>query len=302
MHDERLNRARIALEGLSVGDALADQFFMHEDIAMTLIRNRALPKEPWRFTDDTNMALSIYHILRRRGEIIQGELANSFARYYDGSRGYGPAMHGLLLRMGDGGNWQELAINLFSGQGSYGNGGAMRVAPLGAYFADDLQVVTAQARLSAEVTHAHEEGIAGTIAVAIATAFSYQLSKEKRRPDRRTFCDMILQYVPDSEVKSGIRRARDIDVNTSVEHAAAMLGNGYQVTAQDTVPFVIWCAGEYLDNFEEAIWNTLSALGDRDTTCAMVGGIVATYTGIEGIPAEWVAHREPFPRWAFEDE
>lgn len=91
-------------------------------------------------------------------------------------------------------------------------------------------------------------------------------------------------------------------MSTTVEHAAAMLGNGYQITAQDTVPFVVWCAGEYLDDFESALWNTASALGDRDTTCAMVGGIVATYTGTERIPAEWIAHREPLPRWAFEDE
>lgn len=50
---------------------------------------------------------------------------------------------------------------LFYGQGSYGNGAAMRVAPLGAYFADDLALATQQARLSAEVTHAHAEGLIG---------------------------------------------------------------------------------------------------------------------------------------------
>lgn len=302
MHDERLNRARIALEGLSVGDALADQFFVHEDIAMTMIRNKALPKEPWRYTDDTNMALSIYQILRQHGEIIQDELADSFSQYYDGSRGYGPAMHRLLLRIGEGESWQELARNLFSGQGSYGNGAAMRVAPLGAYFADDLATAAEQARLSAEVTHAHEEGIAGAVAIACATAYAWQFREKNQRPDRRTFCDAALEYVPNSEVKSGIRRARDLNVSTTVEHAAAMLGNGYQITAQDTVPFVVWCAGEYLDDFESALWNTASALGDRDTTCAMVGGIVATYTGTERIPAEWIARREPLPRWAFEDE
>ena len=59
---------------------------------------------------------------------------------------------------------------LFGGEGSFGNGAAMRVAPLGAYFADELDAVVEQASFSAEVTHSHPEGIAGAIAVAVAAA------------------------------------------------------------------------------------------------------------------------------------
>ena len=51
----------------------------------------------------------------------------------------------------------------------------MRVAPLGAYFADDLEMVRAQAVLAAEVTHAHPEGIAGAVAVALAAAWACRL-------------------------------------------------------------------------------------------------------------------------------
>ena len=74
-----------------------------------------------------------------------------------------------------------------------------------------------------------------------------------------------------------------------------MLGNGSEVTAQDTVPFVLWSAAHHLDNYESALWHTASGLGDMDTTCAMVGGIVVMYTGIEGIPVEWLNNREPLP-------
>ena len=44
-------------------------------------------------------------------------------------------------------------------------------------------------------------------------------------------------------------------------------------------------------------WYTLCALGDIDTNCAIVGGIVAGYTGMVGIPAEWLQECEPFPEW-----
>ena len=54
-----------------------------------------------------------------------------------------------------------------------GNGGAMRAAPLGAYFADDLVLCADAARNSALVTHTHPEGVAGTIAVAMAAAMAW---------------------------------------------------------------------------------------------------------------------------------
>jgi ADP-ribosylglycohydrolase len=42
-----------------------------------------------------------------------------------------------------------------------------------------------------------------------------------------------------------------------------------------------------LDSYVEALWHTVSALGDRDTTCAIVGGIMSLIQGEEGIPDDW---------------
>jgi ADP-ribosylglycohydrolase len=297
-HTERLARACCSLEGLSVGDAFGERFFVHPDVAEGLIASRALPASPWLFSDDTQMALSIVAVLRAWGEIDQERLAHSFALRYQPGRGYGPAMHGLLRRIRAGEDWQAAAKGQFSGQGSWGNGAAMRVAPLGAYFADDLARVVAQARLSAEVTHTHPEGVAGAIAVAVAAAYAWRL-REAPPPDKAEYLDLILPHVPESEVATKIRRARDLPAGTSVRHAIAALGDSMTISAQDTVPFTLWCAAQHLDNYEEAIWFTLSALGDRDTTCAIVGGIVAACTGVEGIPADWRSAREPFPAWPF---
>jgi ADP-ribosylglycohydrolase len=189
---------------------------------------------------------------------------------------------------------------MFEGQGSYGNGAAMRVAPLGAYFADDIELVIEQARLSAEVTHTHAEGIAGAIAIAVATAYACKL-RGKSAPTRKEFIDMVLPHVPNSIVSERLRHARDLAQDTSLRLAVAALGNGLLISAQDTVPFALWCAGEQLANYEEAIWLTASGLGDVDTNCAIVGGIVACYTGVEGIPAEWLKRCETLPSWAFEE-
>jgi ADP-ribosylglycohydrolase len=206
-------------------------------------------------------------------------------------------MHRLMARIASGENWRIVAESLFDGQGSFGNGAAMRVAPLGAFFADDMSVVIEQARQSAEITHAHEEGIAGGIAVAVAAALAWTM-RDEPAPGRADFLNHILPHVPVSEVKSGIQRARDIRTS-NVDHVIAMIGNGYGVTAQDTVPFALWCAGESLSHYEDALWLTASGLGDVDTNCAIVGGIVALYTGHDAIPPEWIASREPLPAWVF---
>lgn len=69
------------------------------------------------------------------------------------------------------------------------------------------------------------------------------------------------------------------------------------MTAPDTVPFALWCASHYLGNYEKALWATVSGVGDRDTTCAIVGGIVVMYAGVDRIPLEWIEHREQIPTW-----
>ena len=295
--NERLARVRCSLEGLSVGDAFGELFFRHSDLSEHTI----LPPPPWPYTDDTQMALSIVSILWQYGTIEQDRLAESFAERYDPSRGYGPAMHYLLRSFRAGSPWKETAASQFAGQGSFGNGAAMRVAPLGAYFAEAMDDVAEQATLSARVTHTHPEGIAGSIAVAIAAAWAWRLKQDHERPDRAKFLDLILPFIPTSEVRRKVRWARDLSATTSVETAVSLLGNGSGISAQDTVPFVLWCAGEHLDNYEQALWLTSSGLGDVDTTCAMVGGIVSLYGDIEDIPPAWRQAREPLPNWPFVD-
>lgn len=300
MQQEKLKRARIALEGLSVGDALGGFIEgSHRPTTLVWVRERRPPDvREWHWTDDTNMALSIYAILRRLGRIDQDALALHFAEHYARGRGYGAGARRLLTYIREGGHWHEVAPNMFNG-GSYGNGGAMRVAPLGAYFADDLDAVVENARLSAEVTHAHPEGIAGAIAVAVATALAWKL-RGQEKPSRQQFIEQVLEYIPDSEVKSRARRVAETSV-TDIATITQMIGNGSQISAQDTVPFVLYCAARWLDNYEEAIWQTMSGGGDVDTTCAMVGGIVACYAGIESIPQAWRNKREALPDWAFAD-
>lgn len=297
-----IDRAREALEGLSVGDALGDGFFRRTlyDQIERFAQEKRMPPGFREYTDDTNMALSVFSILRQFGTIDQDRLARSFAQHFDPARGYGLGMYRMLPQVARGLPWRQLATLLFNGEGSFGNGSAMRIAPLGAYFADDLAQVVEQARLSAEVTHAHPEGIAGAIAAAVAAAIACQL-RGQPVPSRAEFIDLVLPHVPDSEVGRRLVWARDQPVEVPVIQVALTVGNGSNISCQDTIPYCLWCAGEHLASYEDAFWLTVSGRGDIDTNCAIVGGIVAGYTGIDGIPQPWRRWREPLPDWAFNE-
>ncbi|MFJ5921554.1 ADP-ribosylglycohydrolase family protein [Kitasatospora sp. NPDC092948] len=95
-------------------------------------------------------------------------LAREFAAEYTAvpHRKYGPSMHQVLRAVHAGEDHVAVTGAMFGGQGSPGNGAAMRVAPLDAWFADDLAVVAEQAERSARATHAHPEAAAGARAVA----------------------------------------------------------------------------------------------------------------------------------------
>jgi len=249
------------------------------------------------------MALSIVNVLRRFGHTEQDELACSFAAHFDVERKYGPAMyHELLPRLRRGEYWRNAARDLFHGSGSLGNGAAMRVAPLGAYFGDDLPWVADEAKRSAEVTHAHPEGIAGAVAVALAAARAWQLRASPPPSTPCEFIEPIVELIPESRVRSEIAVICRVPPDLPVEKAARMFGNGSRVTAQDTVPFALWSAARYLGDYEGAIWNTACAYGDIDTNCAIVGGIVAMYVGCKGLPSDWLRWREPLPQWPFQND
>lgn len=301
VHEQSIERALVALDGLSIGDSFGGEFFVSPfdfEYAVEMLVTKSLPEGTWKYSDDTLMALSIVASLNKFGKIDQHWLARDFTKRFDIYRGYGRGMIDLLCSIEFDEDWRNGAKNLFKGSGSYGNGAAMRIAPLGAYFADDLYTVIEQARLSSEVTHAHPEGIAGGTAIAVAAALAWQKRGQEVVPAE--FIEAVRQLTPPGEVRNSLAVARDLPFADDSVVPVRELGNGARVTAQDTVAFTVWCAAHFLKDYEAAMWYTVSGLGDRDTTCAIVGGIVACHVGRDGLPVEWLARREPLPGWLLE--
>ncbi|WP_228984006.1 ADP-ribosylglycohydrolase family protein [Streptomyces sp. DH12] len=289
--DRRFERALASLRGLAVGDALGSQFFVPSHYP--LLKRSELPPGSWQWTDDTEMACSVLAVLASHGRIDQDALARSFADHHDFDRGYGPAVNRMLRLIREGGDWRELAAGLFQGQGSWGNGAAMRIAPLGAWYADDPEQATHQAEISSYTTHQHREAVVGCMAVAAAAALA---AAPEGPPKPTDFLDAVVALVPRSAVGAGLRRARDMLDYGDTQTVAAVLGCGRRTSAHDTVPFALWSAARSLDDYERAFWTTAQAGGDVDTTCAIVGGVVAAAQG-GAPPADWLARTEDLPAW-----
>ncbi|MFJ8495035.1 ADP-ribosylglycohydrolase family protein [Streptomyces sp. NPDC094038] len=287
----RLERALTSLRGLAVGDALGSQFFV--PVNYPLLKRRELPPAPWQWTDDTEMACSVVAVLAAHDRVDQDALAHSFAAHHDFDRGYGPAVNRLLRLVREGGDWRELAAGLFDGRGSWGNGAAMRIAPLGAWYADDPEQATHQAEISAYPTHQHREAVAGAMAVAAAAAL---VAAPDGPPSPEALLDGVVALVPRSAVGQGLRRARDMLDYGDAGTVAAVLGCGRRTTAHDTVPFALWSAARALGDYGTGFWATAQVGGDVDTNCAIVGGVLAGARA-GAPPAAWAERTEALPEW-----
>jgi len=274
-----------SLQALAVADAYGEN-------ELKILPDFYRDRMPW--TDDTAMAKAICRCLDEDGFIDQDKLARYFAESYDQDphRGYGRGTANLLQAIQIDGQWKERSANWWGpGIGSHGNGGAMRVGPLGVYFDPrvySFEHIARQARLSAEVTHNHPEAIAGAVAVAIAASM---VTYNVLGPTGKLDWDAILLHIDGTEVGKRVRVMSTANL-FRYEDVAYAFGNGSQVTAIDTVPFCLWAANEALieNDFALTMENVLKVGGDTDTNCAIVAGIIGNRIHP---PDEWVHRTEP---------
>jgi ADP-ribosylglycohydrolase len=274
-----------SLKGLSVGDAYGQARLLG-------MYGHDLGDGPgaWPWTDDTHMALSVFEVLDRHDRIEQDALAMAFARRFgqEPTRGYAEGAVQLLHRVLQGEHWREAAPSLFGGQGSFGNGGAMRAAPLGAWFAGLPEKAAAEGARSAEVTHAHLEGRTGAMAVAVAGALLAGTSP----PQGDDFLRAVAAQLPETRTRAGIEAACRFGP-TQLQDAAHRLGTGRLETSPDTVPFCLWAVARHGRNYERAVTLACEPRGDRDTVGAIVGGLAVLLD--PRVPEEWLRLREPLP-------
>ena len=197
--------------------------------------------ESCQFTDDTVLTLAVASALLTGTDYI--DAFHEFFHAYP-QAGYGGSFIGWAVR------------RCRKPYNSWGNGSAMRVSPVGFAF-DSLDEVVAQARMTAEVTHSHPEGIRGAQATAVAILLA------------RMGYD-----------KSGIRKHLECESGYHLSDSLDNIRSDYEfdVSCQGSVPQSIIASLESHD-YEGAIRNAISLGGDADTMACIAGGIAEAYDG-----------------------
>ena len=272
--------------GTFVGDALGEpvEGWSHRAIyAQFGLLDKMLQAEG-RYTDDTQMMIGILETLLEKRGFDPAVCAKKFQENFDPGRGYGRRIYGVMDRIRQGIPWDRV------GTDSFGNGGAMRVAPIGCFYYFDLETIKAKAVLSAQITHNHPEGLAGAVAqaTAVGLAFQYGLSGEPIRPEK--FLDTITAQVTNvdkgfAQVLDRIKSIRRGAVLEVIEAIAARYN--LSLRAIESVPAAI---GAFLltDSFRDAVVLAVNLGGDTDTIGAMAGAISGAYYGYGEMPKNWL--------------
>lgn len=229
------------------------------------------------YTDDTEMMIALAESLIDCDRVDERSLAAAFLERFDSRRGYGGGTRQVLELWRQGIPVEIAAAQVFDGEGSRGNGAAMRVAPVAVRFSGDPERLEAEAELSARVTHRHPIGVdaARVQATAIAAAVRGDDVLAAATRGART-----------SELKHGLDRARMLLCGEAdpVE-AGRELGN--ESAGDRSVPTAVFAAVCH-QSFEAAVMFAVRCAGDADTIAAMAGAIAGARVGMTGIPHRWL--------------
>jgi poly(ADP-ribose) glycohydrolase ARH3 len=239
------------------------------------------PSEVRQYTDDTQMAIGVAETLIECGEIREDALCAAFARNYDPARGYGQGARRVIEAMISGDDWRLLAKSLFPG-GSLGNGAAMRVAPVGLMFCDDLDRVAVEAERSALPTHVHPIAIDGARLIALAIA----LATRDAPFSRGEFLGELKKRAMTEEFQWQLSIAEQLKAGDS------LTGFGNSLEAHRSVVTAISCFAGSPDDYSATISRAIGQGDDVDTLAAMAGAISGARLGVSAIPSHLIESLE----------
>lgn len=228
--------------------------------------------KPGQYSDDTQLSLEVAESLIQNHGFDPDDLAKRYVDWLVSgrARGYGKTTLLAVQNLLAGKHWSESGV-----PGSYGNGTAMRAAPFGVYFRNDLQSLIAICKMDSGITHASEEAEAGSIAIALAAACAVN-------GEKATLLDKLWEVLPDSKVKSLVYSLDSLIDSPQITAEQALKIIGTKADVRQTVPAAIYCFFKF-DNYHDAVLASIKAGGDTDTTAAIVGALFGAQLGMSAI-------------------
>lgn len=238
------------------------------------------------YTDDTQMSICVAEWLLHEQERSGKSLLARFAQAYHPARRYGSSAARLLEAFEDhSDNWEALARLSFP-EGSFGNGAAMRVGPIGCLFCHDLGRLAEVARTSARVTHGHPRALRGAAlqATAVAAAVN-QVAVDDYVPMLRQTLTALGGCPQFENALAAIQEG--LSAGRSAREMSEILGTGIDIA--EAVPMAWYCYLANPDSFEKSVTDAIFVGGDTDTLAAMAGALSGARLGLEALPKRWLA-------------
>jgi poly(ADP-ribose) glycohydrolase ARH3 len=291
------DKFRGAILGGLLGDAFGSGFEgMVPDRAVFHLDNLS-KKFPRRYTDDTDMTLALGESIIQSGKIDPEDIARQFSLTCDLTRGYAMGTIKAVLALRAGMNWDQVARIVFE-EGSFGNGAAMRVSPIGLFYHHNLEDLQEAAIKQANITHVHPLGQWGAVMQAASVALAINQNPKESFKREQMVIDLkgILWGGPIEYIKALNKIEEMLAQGERIQawKVVQTLGNG--VEALFSVPSACYIAVTYIPDFYDAIRAAISLGGDTDTIAGMVGAIVGAHVGEKGLPGEWIEQLEDGPR------
>ena len=235
------------LYGAIIGDIVGSRFERNK----TYTKDFELFTFDCKFTDDSVLTCAVYEATRNiiKQKLSDVDAVNEYVRQMQKwGRNHIGAGFGASFR-------QWIALDNPQPYGSFGNGSAMRVSPIGWMF-NSLEEVEHYATLSAIVSHNHPEGIKG----AIATAGAIFLARQGKTKAE------VLDYIA--------------SLGYTYENCEYYIFlNQFDVSCQGTIPRVMAILNES-NSFTDVIRTAISIGGDTDTNACIAGSIAEALYGI----------------------
>jgi poly(ADP-ribose) glycohydrolase ARH3 len=245
-----------------------------------------------RYTDDTQMTLCVAEWLLADEVATPQRLLARFAAACEPWRHYGPNTESILrLYHQYPREWRSLATSTFP-HGSYGNGSAMRVAPVALAFHDNPTKLTQVAATSSRVTHSHPLALQGATLQALAVSialrqqtFSAAEYLTTLRAALVPFADLMQDISKFSTALDTIEQA--LARNAPCAEIAPILGTGVDVF--EAVPTALYSFLRHPHSIPHAHHHAIVIGGDTDTIASMTAALSGAFLGETAIPANWLA-------------
>ncbi|MFQ6011421.1 MAG: ADP-ribosylglycohydrolase family protein [Nitrososphaerales archaeon] len=260
-----------------------------------------------QYSDDSQLARELIQSFVSCKEFKPSDYALRIASIFKEGRiiGYGRSTQEAAFRLIEGVPWE----NAGTPAPAAGNGSAMRAAPIGLIFCDDMENMIQAAQDQGRITHQDKRCSAGAVCIAGAVSLVLRSHPIDRKAFLRTLAGWTGRI--ETSLSEGLEQLVDWVDLASEDVSNLLYEKGLAPDLKENgglPPFVtgtvLWSIYSFLKSprkYIKTISTAISVGGDVDTTAAMAGAISGAYLGIEAIPLHLSRSLNDRGTWTMEE-